>query len=710
MVPKLAVGAVVIVLHRQSWMLRELVAFTQRPVRRDPGPRALRRAHRVLPVDASMLLAFLLVLSRTASWAMTTPMLSTKGMSAVARLGFAIPLSVFVAMLAPPGQVPTDLPGFVGQALVQVGVGLALGFLTGLLFAAVEIAGTLADYSSGFSFGAILDPISGAQSAGFARLNSAVFLALLVATNSHLAIVKRLRRSPSRSIPVGTVPDPVGHRRRGAGPRAHRDHGLGPADRRAAARGALPHRRRARASRPASPRRPTRCSWRCRSRAWSPWSPPGAMLTLLPAYLDRALLPALELPGIVLAVSGEKTEKATPKKLQDLRKKGSVPRSQDLPAGVGLLALVLVLPIGIARAGGGPVLGHGRPADRRRRPGRHHRLRGGPRRADGTRRSHLDAADDRRGRGLQHPGRRAGDPVQAEPVRAEAEDQEPQPGHGRQAAALEGEGRRGGQELREAHRPRPGGLRRLEGRLRAADRGLLHPRRLHRRRGRDPALDDAADRPGRRADRRRRRGDLDPAVRQAVEDEQARREGGGEVRRGQPARQGLDAGAGAADGARPDDPGRRRRRRRAGQPHPHRRRAEVHPRQVRPGRGRPRRRRDRRADQGRGAASTASRSSRTSRWPARSTAPPRSATSSPPSSSAPWPRSSPRSTGPASPVSPPGGPHEHRPAAPGVHLADGPGGRPDAHHQRHRDDGHPAAAGAARPAARDEPVRSPWSS
>jgi flagellar biosynthetic protein FlhB len=48
-------------------------------------------------------------------------------------------------------------------------------------------------------------------------------------------------------------------------------------------------------------------------------------------------------------MSGEKTEKATPKKLKDLRKKGVAARSMELPSGVSLLALVLVLPSMVAR-------------------------------------------------------------------------------------------------------------------------------------------------------------------------------------------------------------------------------------------------------------------------------------------------------------------------------------------------------------------------
>lgn len=42
---------------------------------------------------------------------------------------------------------------------------------------------------------------------------------------------------------------------------------------------------------------------------------------------------------------GEKTEQATPKKLEDLRKKGMAARSIELPAGFSLLVLVLVLPV-----------------------------------------------------------------------------------------------------------------------------------------------------------------------------------------------------------------------------------------------------------------------------------------------------------------------------------------------------------------------------
>jgi flagellar biosynthetic protein FlhB len=46
---------------------------------------------------------------------------------------------------------------------------------------------------------------------------------------------------------------------------------------------------------------------------------------------------------------GEKTEKATPKRLKDLRKKGSAARSIDLPSGLALMSMVVMLPSMVTR-------------------------------------------------------------------------------------------------------------------------------------------------------------------------------------------------------------------------------------------------------------------------------------------------------------------------------------------------------------------------
>lgn len=90
-------------------------------------------------------------------------------------------------------------------AVGQVAIGLALGLLTAIVLSAVEVAGGLADLASGFSYGAMLDPVSGAQSAAFARLTSLTFVALLFVTEGYQSILAGFARS-LHALPLDHVP------------------------------------------------------------------------------------------------------------------------------------------------------------------------------------------------------------------------------------------------------------------------------------------------------------------------------------------------------------------------------------------------------------------------------------------------------------------------------------------------------------------------
>lgn len=156
-------------------------------------------------LDTATLTTFLLVLARTTSWVLTAPVLSAKGAAGIARLAVAVALSLLLTPLLDGGDVPTDLASFAALALVQVAVGVALGFLTGLLFAAFEVAGTLADLASGFSFASVIDPLSGQPAAAFSRLFAVTFSAVLFASDGHQQVVQGFVRSFT-AIPLETVP------------------------------------------------------------------------------------------------------------------------------------------------------------------------------------------------------------------------------------------------------------------------------------------------------------------------------------------------------------------------------------------------------------------------------------------------------------------------------------------------------------------------
>ena len=142
-----------------------------------------------LPFTAETISAFLLVLSRTGAWVITAPVLSAKGVSAPARLAAAVALAVFVTPMTPTSQVPAELSGYLVAVVAQVAIGLALGLLTNLLFAAFEVAGTLVDLTGGFSYASIVDPLTGQPAAAFSRLFSLCFATLFFASNAYQVVV-----------------------------------------------------------------------------------------------------------------------------------------------------------------------------------------------------------------------------------------------------------------------------------------------------------------------------------------------------------------------------------------------------------------------------------------------------------------------------------------------------------------------------------------
>jgi flagellar biosynthesis protein FliR len=158
----------------------------------------------LLPGTAT-LSAFLLVLTRTTAWVVTAPVISARGVASPGRLAVGVALALFLTPLVPVGTIPTDLPGFATLVIAQAGIGLLLGFLTGLLFSAFEVAGTLIDLAGGFSFSSLVDPLTGQPAAAFSRLFSLCFGAVLFATEGYRVIIGGFVAS-FRVMPLDELP------------------------------------------------------------------------------------------------------------------------------------------------------------------------------------------------------------------------------------------------------------------------------------------------------------------------------------------------------------------------------------------------------------------------------------------------------------------------------------------------------------------------
>lgn len=157
--------------------------------------------------DVTAVTVFVLALARTSAWVAATPLFSTNGIAGVGRIAFAVALALAATPMGLAGPPPPEsLPVFLGILVGQVALGLALGWITGLALAIFQSAGSIIDLTSGFSISALLDPITGAQTAVMARVFGVAFVALFFATNAHLVVaggfLRTFRAAPATEMPL----------------------------------------------------------------------------------------------------------------------------------------------------------------------------------------------------------------------------------------------------------------------------------------------------------------------------------------------------------------------------------------------------------------------------------------------------------------------------------------------------------------------------
>lgn len=146
-------------------------------------------------VPQSTLITLLLVTARCFAWMSIAPPMATGGVPRTVKVVFSVALALAIVPVASPHAPPAELLPVAGSLLQQVLIGAGLGFLTRVLFAAVESAGSALDLFSGFALSTAYDPMSQSAGAVFGRFYGLLCTVLIFATNTHLVIFGGFLRS-----------------------------------------------------------------------------------------------------------------------------------------------------------------------------------------------------------------------------------------------------------------------------------------------------------------------------------------------------------------------------------------------------------------------------------------------------------------------------------------------------------------------------------
>ena len=139
---------------------------------------------------------FLLVLARIGPLFALAPLFSSRMIPGRAKGLCAVALTVAIAPIALGDRViPLEILPFVELMLKEVLVGLAYAFALAALFAAVSTAGAFVDTLIGFSYGALVDPVTGNQSSVLTQTYILVGVMVLIAIGGDQLMIKGLARS-----------------------------------------------------------------------------------------------------------------------------------------------------------------------------------------------------------------------------------------------------------------------------------------------------------------------------------------------------------------------------------------------------------------------------------------------------------------------------------------------------------------------------------
>jgi flagellar biosynthetic protein FliR len=152
---------------------------------------------------------FLLVLGRISPLFMLAPLFSNKALPLRARGIVAVALTVGIWPIAARSgthhRITLDALPFAGLMLKEILVGITFALVLAALFAALSTAGSLLDTIIGYSFGSLVDPVSGNNSSVLSNLYAMLGVAVFVAIDGDSWVIQGLARTYD-AVPLLSAP------------------------------------------------------------------------------------------------------------------------------------------------------------------------------------------------------------------------------------------------------------------------------------------------------------------------------------------------------------------------------------------------------------------------------------------------------------------------------------------------------------------------
>ncbi len=158
----------------------------------------------LFPYQIESIQAFLLVFTRVTSMIAFMPVIGGQAVPNQMKAGLAALMTIVIFPLVETKDVSVDIDILVLGLLIigETMIGLATAFLVNLVFAAVQLAGTIIDFQIGFGITNVVDPVTNASVSVSGQVLNITAMLLFLSLNAHHWILLGLNDSFS-IIPLG---------------------------------------------------------------------------------------------------------------------------------------------------------------------------------------------------------------------------------------------------------------------------------------------------------------------------------------------------------------------------------------------------------------------------------------------------------------------------------------------------------------------------
>lgn len=156
-------------------------------------------------VDWAQLYLFELIFMRMSGFLLFNPLLGRSNLPAMVKTGMALVLSILVLGTAGTGvPQPDTLVELAFRLLLELGIGLVLGFVMRVVFSVVQIGGEVIDTQMGMTMAQIYDASSQANLSVTASLLNILLILDFFAENGHYTLMRLLTTS-GELVPYGAA-------------------------------------------------------------------------------------------------------------------------------------------------------------------------------------------------------------------------------------------------------------------------------------------------------------------------------------------------------------------------------------------------------------------------------------------------------------------------------------------------------------------------